>query len=141
MLLPVDNGRILDTGISNTVGLATLANFSLRPFLGTQPAGPPDALRLGLLLASDGAVLPFPFALRFAPFFSTMTHMMASRSGSNVRVDSGTVEWLRLYWFCHDIGTDNSTMAARSASLKGIFPFFVVGTALELSFNVGRCLT
>jgi hypothetical protein len=50
-------------------------------------------------------------------------------------MDLGTIEWLRLYWFCHDIGTDNSTMAARSASPKGIFPFFVVGTALELSFD------
>ncbi len=51
---------------------------------------------------------------------------MASRSGSKVQVDLGAIEWLRLFWFCHDIRTDNSTMAARSASLKGIFPFFVV---------------
>ncbi len=76
--------------------------------------------------------------LRFPPFFSTMTCSMASKSGNNVLVDSGTVEWLRLYWFCHNIGTDNSTMVARSALPKGIFPFFVVGIALELSFNVGR---
>ncbi len=116
-------------------------NFSLRPFLGTQPVGPPDALRFGLLLGLDGAVLPFSFALRFAPFFSTMTRLIASRSGHKVRVDLGTIEWLRLYWFCHDIGTDNITMAARSASPKGILPVFIVGTALELSFNVGRCLT
>jgi hypothetical protein len=39
---------------------------------------------------------------------------MASRSGCNVQVDSGTVEWLRLYWFCHNIGTDASTIATRS---------------------------
>ncbi len=70
-----------------------------------------------------------------------MTHLMASRSGNKVCVDSGTVEWLRLYWSCHDIETDYSTMVARSALPKGILPFFVVGTALELSFNVGRCLT
>jgi hypothetical protein len=70
-----------------------------------------------------------------------MTCSIASRSGSNVRVDLGTVEWLRLYWFCHDIRTDVSAMMARSVSTKGIFPFFVVGTALKLSFNVGRCLT
>ncbi len=89
----------------------------------------------------DGAVLPFPFTLRFAAFFSTMTRLIASRSGNKVRVDLGTVEWLRLYWFCYDIGTDERTMAARSASLKGILPFLVVGTALELPFNVGRCLT
>ncbi len=94
----------------------------------------------GLLLALDGAVLPFPFALSFMPF-STMTRSMASRSGSNVQVDSGTDEWLRLYRFCHNIGTDDSTMVARSALPKGIFPFFVVGTVLELSFNVDRCLT
>ncbi len=116
-------------------------NFSLQPFSGTQPVRPPDTLRFGLPLALDGAVPLFPFALRFAPFFSTMTCLMASRSGSNVRVNLGTVEWLRLYWFCHNIGTDDSTMAARSALPKEIFPFFVVGTALELSFNVGRCLT
>ncbi len=103
--------------------------------------GPPDALRFGLTLGSDGAVLSFPFALRFAPFFSTMTCLIASRSSNKVRVDSGTVEWLSLYWFRHDIGTDNSTMAARSALLKEIFPFLVVGTALELSYKVGRCLT
>ncbi len=36
---------------------------------------------------------------------------------------------------------NQGTMAARSALPKGILPFFVVGTALELSFNVGRCLT
>jgi hypothetical protein len=53
---------------------------------------------------------------------------IASSSGSNIRVDSGTVEWLRLYWFCHDIGTDARMIAARSALPKGIFPFFVVGT-------------
>jgi hypothetical protein len=123
------------------MGLAFWQNFSLQPFLGTRPVGPPDALRFGLPLALDGAVLPFPFTLRFAPFFSTMTCLMAFRSGSNVRVNLGIVEWLRLYWFCHDIGTDNSTMPARSALLKGIFPFFIVGTALELSFSVGRCLT
>ncbi len=106
--------------------------FSLRPFLGTQPVGPPEALRFGLPLGSNGAVLPFPFALRFAPFFSTMTRSIASRSGNKVRVDSGTIEWLRLYWFCHDIGAGNSTMATRSASPKGILPFFVVGLGAVL---------
>ena len=64
-------------------------------------------------------------ALRFAPCFSFITRSIASRSGNNVRVDLGTVEWFRLYLFCHDIGTEDSTMAARSASPKGIFPFFV----------------
>jgi hypothetical protein len=123
------------------MGFAMLANFSLQPFLGTQQVGPPDALHFGLPLALDGAVPPFPFALRFAPFFLTITPLMASRSGSNIRVDLGTVEWLRLYWFCHGIRTDDSTTLARSALPKGIFPFFIVGTALELSFNVGRCLT
>jgi hypothetical protein len=116
-------------------------NFSLQPFLGTQLVGPPDALRFGLLLALDQAVLALTFALSFLLCFSTMTRSIASRSGSNVQDDSGTVEWLRLYWFCHNIGTDASTIAARSALLKGIFPFFVVGTALGLSFNVGRYLT
>ena len=82
----------------SAMGLAPLAkHLTLQPFLGTQPVSPPDALRFGLPLALDGAVLPFPFTLRFAPFFSTMTRLMASRSGSNVRVDLGTIEWLRLY--------------------------------------------
>jgi hypothetical protein len=107
------------------MGLASLANFSLQPFLGTWPGEPPDTLRFGLPLASDGAVLNFPFALRCTPFFSTMTCLMASRSGNKICVDLGTVEWLRLYWFCHNIRTDNSTMAARSALLKGILPFFI----------------
>jgi hypothetical protein len=58
-----------------------------------------------------------------------MTCSMASRSGSNVQADLGTVEWLRFYWFCHDIGTDKSTMLARSALPKGMFPFLIVDTA------------
>jgi hypothetical protein len=78
-------------GLEGTaMGLATLANFSLQPYLGTRPVGPPDALRFGLPLALDGAVPPFPFALRFVPFFSTMTCLMASRSGSNIQVELGT---------------------------------------------------
>ncbi len=47
---------------------------------------------------------------------------MASRSSSNVQVDLGTVEWLRLYWFCHNIRTDASTIAARSLAKRDI-PF------------------
>jgi hypothetical protein len=66
---------------------------------------------------------------------------IASRSSSKVQVDPGTNEWLRLYWFCHDIGADASTIMARSALPKGMFTFFVVGTALGLSFNEGRYLT
>ncbi len=65
---------LIATAVQGVVGhegtamsLAMLQNFSLRPFLGTLPVGPPDALCFGLPLASDGAVLPFPFALRFAP--------------------------------------------------------------------------
>jgi hypothetical protein len=64
-----------------------------------------------------------------------------SRSGSSVRGDSELLRWVRLYWFCHVTGMDASMIAARSASLNGMFPFFVVGTALGLSFNVGRYLT
>jgi hypothetical protein len=70
-----------------------------------------------------------------------MTHSITSRSGSNALVNFGTVVWLRFCWFYHVIGTDISMIAARSVLPKGIFPFFVVGTALGLSFNVGRYLT
>jgi hypothetical protein len=66
-----------------------------------------------------------------------MTCLIASRSGSNARVDSGTIVWLRLYWFCHVIGTDTSRIAARSASPKGTFPFFVVNTASGAVFQCG----
>jgi hypothetical protein len=126
----------------SAMGLAPLAKLLIATLLrDSTTVGPPDALRFGLPLGSDGAVLPFPFALRFAPFFSTMTRSIASRSGNKVRLDLGTVEWLRLYWLCHDIGTDNSTMVARLALPKGTLPFFVISTALELAFNVGRCLT
>jgi hypothetical protein len=123
------------------MGLATLAKLLTVTLLRDSTSQAPRRLHFGLPLALDGAVLPFPFALRFAPFFSTMTHLMASRSSSNIQVDLGTVKWLRLHLFCHDIGTDNSIMAARLALPKGIFPFYFIGTALELSFNVGRCLT
>jgi hypothetical protein len=50
-----------------------------------------------------------------------MTHSTTSRSGSKVGVDLGTIEWLRLYWFCYDIGSDASIIAARSALPKGFF--------------------
>jgi hypothetical protein len=53
-----------------------------------------------------------------------MMHSIASRSSNNARVDSRTVEWLRLYWFCHVIGTHASTIASRSALSKGDTPFF-----------------
>jgi hypothetical protein len=129
-------------GLEGTaVGFATLAELLTANLFTDLTSWAPRCFALWILLASDGAVPPLPFALSFLLCFSTMTHSMALRSSSNVPVDSGTVEWLRLYWFCHNIGTDTSTMAARSALLKGIFPFFVVGTALGLSFNVERCLT
>jgi hypothetical protein len=129
-------------GLEGTpVGFATLAEFLTVTLLRDLTSGSPDALRFGLLLALDRPVPSLPFALSFWLHFSTMTHSMASRSGKNLLLNSGIVEWLRLYSFCHDIGTDASTMVARSASPKGIFPFFIVGTALGLSFNVGRCLT
>ena len=70
--------------VGTTVGLAMLANFSLQPFLGTRPVGPPDALHVGLLLASNQAVLALPFALSFLFCFSTMTRSIASRSSNNV---------------------------------------------------------
>jgi hypothetical protein len=47
----------------------------------------------------------------------------------------------QVYWFCHIIRTDASTIAARSAMADGMFPFFIVGTSLGLSFYVGRYLT
>jgi hypothetical protein len=59
-----------------------------------------------------GLYHPLPFALSFWLCFSTMTRYMASGSSNNVQVDSVTIEWLWLYWFCHNIGTEDSTMAA-----------------------------
>jgi hypothetical protein len=141
---------VIATAVEGVVGLegtaegfATLAELLTVTLLrdSTSRAARRLALWITLGFGWGCTTLSFCFALSFAPCFSTMTCSMALRSGSNIGVDLGTIEWLRLYSFCHDIGTDNSTMAARSASPKGIFPFFVVSTALELSFNVGRCLT
>jgi hypothetical protein len=101
----------------------------------------PRRFLLGLLLASGMTVLALPFALSFLFCFSTMTHSIASRFSSNSHIDLGTVRWVRMYWFCHIIDTDTSTIVARSALLKGMFPLSVIGTALGLSFNVGRYLT
>ncbi len=70
------------------MGLALLAKLLTATLL----RDPPDALRLGLLLALAGAVPPFALALRFAPCFSSITRSIASRSGNNVRVDLGTIE-------------------------------------------------
>jgi hypothetical protein len=87
----------------SAMGLALLAKYLTATLLRDLTSRAPRRL----------ALWAFPFALRFASFFSTMTQLMASRSVSNVRMDSRTIEWLRLYWFCHNIRTDNSTMVAR----------------------------
>jgi hypothetical protein len=47
-----------------------------------------------------------------------MTRSIFSRSGSSVRGASGTVECVRLYWFCHVMGTEASKTAA-----EGNIPF------------------
>ncbi len=60
---------------------------------------------------------------------------IASRSSSNAGVNSGTVEWLRLYWFCYDIGTDASTIAARSALPKGIGVGYMAWKLICISLN------
>ncbi len=118
--------------IGAAMGFATLANLSLRAFLETQSLESLDAFVLGLLLVLGWAAVSLPFALSFSLNFSTMTHSIFSRSGSNVQGDLGTVRWVRLYWFYHIIGTDASMIATRSAFLKGTFPFFVIVTAFVL---------
>jgi hypothetical protein len=124
------------------VGLATLAKLLTVTLFKDSTSRAPRRLALQVTFGFGWGCTALSFRLEvFAPFFSTMTRSMASRSGSNIQVDSGTIEWLRLYLFCHNIETDDSTIVARSALPKGIFPFLIVGTALELSFNVGRCLT
>jgi hypothetical protein len=45
---------------------------------------------------------------------------------------------VRLYWFCHIIGTDASTIAARSALPKGTFPFFIASTAFGAVLQCGE---
>jgi hypothetical protein len=109
--------------VGTAVGSAMLAKLLTATLL--RPVGPPDALRFRLLLALGWAQAALPFALNFLLCFSTMMHSIASRSSSNAHVDSRTVEWLRLYWFCHIIETDPSTIAAGSASPKGKFPSFL----------------
>jgi hypothetical protein len=74
------------------MGLALLAKLLTATLLRDSTSGSLGRFALGLLLASAGAVPPFALALRFAPHFSSITHSIASRSGNNVRVDSGTVE-------------------------------------------------
>jgi hypothetical protein len=129
-------------GLEGTaVGFATLAELLTATLLRDLTSRAPRRLVLWVTLGFGWGCTALPFALSFLLCFSIMTRSMASRSGSNVGVDSGTVEWLRLYWFCHNIGTDASTMVARSALPKRIFPYFIVGTALGLSFNIGSCLT
>ncbi len=97
------------------MGLAPLAELLTVTLLRDSTSWAPRHLALWVTFGLGWGCTAHPFALRFAPFFSTMTRSMASRSGNKVRVDSGTVEWFKLFWFCHDIGTDNSTMASRSA--------------------------
>ncbi len=139
---------IIATAVQGVAGLvrtamclAMLAKHLTVTLLRDLTSWVPRHLALGLPLASGRAVAALPFALSFSCCFSTMTRLIASRSGSNTRVDSGTVVWMRLYWFCHVIGTDASMIAARSALPNGKFSFFVINTALGLSFSMRRCLT
>ncbi len=90
--------------VGTTVGFAMLAKLLTAALFRDSTSRAPRCLRFGLLLALGWAVLALPFSLSFLLCFSTKTCLMASRSGSNVQVE-GTVEWLRLYWFCHVIGT------------------------------------
>ncbi len=69
-----------------------------------------------------------------------MMHLIFSRSSSSIHGACGTVECMRLYWFCHKMSTEASRNAARSALLKGIFPFLVVETPLGLFFSIERCI-
>jgi hypothetical protein len=105
------------------MGLALLAKLLTVALFRDSTSRAPRCLALWVTFGFGWGCTALSFCLEFAPFFSTMTRSMASRFGSNVQVDFGTIEWLRLYWFYHDIGTDNNTRAARSASPKGIFPF------------------
>jgi hypothetical protein len=124
--------------VGTAVGLATLAKLLTATLLRDLTSRAPRRLALWVTLGFGLGCT----SLTFCPeLLVLLPHLMASRSGSNIRVDLETVEWLRLYWFCHNIRTDASTIPARSALPKGIFPFFVIGAALGLSFNVGRCLT
>jgi hypothetical protein len=119
------------------VGFATLAKLLTATLLRDSTRRAPRCLALWVTLGFGWGCTAPAFCLEFCTLFLNHDLFYGLKSGSNIQVDSRTVEWLRLYWFCHDIGTDNSTMAAESVSPKGIFLFFVVGTALELSFNEG----
>jgi hypothetical protein len=121
------------------VGFAMLAKLLTASVLRNSINQAPRRFFLGITCGiRTGCALALPFALSFLFSFSTMTHLIASKSSRNARVNLGIMRWVRLYWFCHIIGTDTSTIVARSALTKRMFPFFVLGTALGLSCNVGR---
>ncbi len=128
--------------VGTAMGLATLAKLLNVTLLRGLTSRAPRCPALWVTLGFGSGCTSLTFHLDLLVVLLNQDCSMASRSSSNVQAYLlGTIEWLRLHWFCHDIGTDASTIAARSALQKGIFPFFVIGTALRLSFNVGRCLT
>jgi hypothetical protein len=80
-------------GLEGTaVGFAMLAELLTATLLRDSTSQAPRHLALWVTLGFGWGCTLIPFALSFAPCFSTMTRSMASRSGSNVRVDLGTVE-------------------------------------------------
>jgi hypothetical protein len=101
-------------GLEGTaVGFATLAEPLTATLLRNLNSGAPRCLALQVTLGCGLGCTALTFCLEFLAVLLNLTRFMASRSGNNVRVDLGTVEWLRLYWFCHDIGADPSTIPAR----------------------------
>jgi hypothetical protein len=96
-----------------TMGLSLLAKLLTATLLRDSTSRPHGRFALWVALGFGWGCTALPFCLEVCTLFSTMTHSIASRSGNKVQVDLETVELFRLYWFCHDIEKDNSTMAAR----------------------------
>jgi hypothetical protein len=86
-------------GLKGTaMGLGMLVKLLTATLLRDSTRRAPRRLVLRVILGFRWGCTAIPFCLEcFAPCFSTMTCSKTSRSGSNVQVDSGTVEWLRLY--------------------------------------------
>jgi hypothetical protein len=130
-------GRIVGL-VGAPVSLAQLAKLLRAHFLrdsNRQP--PPDEPLLGFPVPG-AATTAFSFDLCLSLLHSIMSCSMFSRSASSWHGESGTVTCVRLYWFCHVIGTATSRINTRLAYPNGTFPVLVVATAMGLFFRVGR---
>ncbi len=97
------------------MGFATLAKLLTASLLRDSFTQAPRCFPLGAALGIWTGCCSLTLCLELLILLLNHDHSIASRSGNNACIDSRNVRWVRLYWFCHIIGTEASIIVARSA--------------------------